>query len=230
LRDLLKHRIVPAYYMQIYQTPIRKIPIQLNELWKHATLPTKHASSETGEGHHVLNVNNVRQISDNNDLNEVRKQPLWDQKKLQQITQQLQEVSSELQKVKNKVSTKTPARKIVDKPNMHCKRDSSQMRCYHCNDLGHVAKFCKSNNQTSNRGKINPSFRGRGREISPFRTDQFGKYQSAQYAEVDFDINQNENHKWNDESKTKTHFSDDAEEIKNIQLDSSEDDANEKSF
>ena len=153
LRDLLKHRIVPAYYMQIYQTPIRKIPIQLNELWKHATLPTKHAYSETGEGHHVLNVNNVRQISDNNDLNEVRKQALWDQKKLQQITQQLQEVSSELQKVKDKVSTKIPARKIVDKPNMHCKRDSFQMRCYHCNDLGHVAKFCKSNNQTSNREK-----------------------------------------------------------------------------
>jgi len=38
-----KHRIAPAYYMQIYQTPIRQIPIQLNELWKHAALPTKHA-------------------------------------------------------------------------------------------------------------------------------------------------------------------------------------------
>jgi len=32
LRDLLKHRIAPAYYMQIYQTPIRQIPTQLNEL------------------------------------------------------------------------------------------------------------------------------------------------------------------------------------------------------
>ena len=42
LRDLLKHRIAPAYYMQIYQTPIRKIPTQLNEIWKQAALPTEH--------------------------------------------------------------------------------------------------------------------------------------------------------------------------------------------
>ena len=62
LRDLLKHRIDPAYYMQIYQTPIRNIPIQLNELWKHAALPTKHAYSETGKGPHILNVNSVKNI------------------------------------------------------------------------------------------------------------------------------------------------------------------------
>ena len=54
LRDLLKHRIEPTYYMHIYQTPIKKIPIQLNELWKRAALPTKHAHSETGKGPHVL--------------------------------------------------------------------------------------------------------------------------------------------------------------------------------
>jgi len=100
LRDLLKHRIAPAYYVQIYQTLIRQIPIQRNELWKHAALPTKHAYSETGKDHYALNANNVKQISDNNDLKEVRKQPLSDQEKFQKITQ-LQEVSSELQKVKN---------------------------------------------------------------------------------------------------------------------------------
>jgi len=161
-------------------------------------------------------------------LNEVRKQPLWDQRKLQQITQQLQEFSSELQKVEDNVSTKIQARKIVDKPNMNCKRDFSQIRCYQCNDLGHVAKYCRGSNKTSNSGKINPSFRGRGREISPFGTDQFGKYQSAQYAEVDFDIDENENHRWDDESKTNTHFSDDVEGINNTRLDSSEDDADKK--
>ena len=46
LRDLLKHTIALACYMQIYQTPIRQIAIQLNELWKHAAVPTKHAHSE----------------------------------------------------------------------------------------------------------------------------------------------------------------------------------------
>jgi len=87
LRDLLKHRIAPAYYMQIYQTPIRQIPIQLNELWKHAVVPTKHAHSETGKGHYALNVNKVTQISVNGDLKEDRKQLLSDQEKFQQITQ-----------------------------------------------------------------------------------------------------------------------------------------------
>ena len=226
LRDLLKHRIAPAYYMQIYQTPIRKIHIQLNELWKHAALPTKHAYSETGNGHHVLNVNSAKPTSDDG-LNEDHKQPLWDQRTLQQIIQQLQEISSELQKVKDNVSTKMQARKIVDKLNMNCKRESSQIRCYQCNDLGHVAKYCRDNNQTSNRGKINPFFRGRGRETSPFRTDQFGKYQSAQYADVDFDMDQNGNHRWDDDSKTDTYFKEDLEEIYNIRLDSSEDNADE---
>jgi len=164
--------------MQIYQTSVRKIPIQLNELRKHATLPTKHAHSETGKGHHLLNINSVKQTSDD-DLNEDRKQPLWDQRKLQHITQQLQEVSSDLQKVKDNVSTKEQARKIVDKPHMNCNRDFSQIRCYQCNDLGHVAEFCRSNNQTSNRGKVKPSCRGRGRKANPFGTDQFGKHQSA---------------------------------------------------
>jgi len=223
LRDLLKHRIAPTYYMQIYQTPIRQISIQLNELWKHAALPMKHAYSETGKGHYALNFNNVKQISDNNDLKEVRKQPLLDQEKFQQIMQQLQEVSSELQKVKNNVAKNARARKLVDKPNMNCKRDVAQSRCYQCNDLGRIAKFCRSTSQTSNRGKVKPSFKGRRREISLFGTDRFGKYQSAQYAEVDFDKNQPENHRWDDGSKTNTHFNDNIEEINNTRLESSED-------
>jgi len=65
LRDLLKNKIAPAYYMQIYQTPIRKMPSQLNELWKHAAVRTKHAHSETGKDH-VLNINEAKQTSDNN--------------------------------------------------------------------------------------------------------------------------------------------------------------------
>jgi len=79
LRDLLKHRIAPAYYMQIYQTPIRQIPIQLNELWKHAAVPTKHPHSETGKDYYALNANNVKQKSDNNVSKEVRQQTLSDQ-------------------------------------------------------------------------------------------------------------------------------------------------------
>ena len=156
-------------------------------------------------------------------MKEVRKQLLSDQEKFQQITQQLQEVSSELQKVKNNVSKKVHARKLVDRPNMNCKRDSSEMRCYQCNHLGHIAKFCRGNSQTSNRGKINPSFKERRRGTSLFGTDQSYKYQSAQYAEVDFDKDQPENHRWNDESKTNTHLNDDFEEIDNTRLESSED-------
>jgi len=156
-------------------------------------------------------------------LKELRKPPLSDQDKFQQITQQLQEVSSELQKVKNNAYTKTRARKIMDRPNMNCKRDFARSRCYQCNNLGHVAKFCRSKNQITNRGKVNPSFKGRRRGISLFGTGQFDKYHSAPYAEVDFDKDQPENHRWDDESKTNTHFSDEVEEIGNTRLESSED-------
>jgi len=65
--------------MQIYLTPIRKIPIQLNELWKHAALPMKHAHSETEKGPHVLNINNVKQTSKHKEFSETRKQQLWNQ-------------------------------------------------------------------------------------------------------------------------------------------------------
>ena len=86
LRDLLKHRIEPAYYMQIYQTPIRNIPIQLNELWKHAALPKKPAHSEAEKGPHILNVNNVQNTSENTELSEDRTQQLRTQRKFQNIT------------------------------------------------------------------------------------------------------------------------------------------------
>jgi len=161
LRDLLKHRIAPAYYMQIYQTPIRKIPIQLNELWKYAALPTKRTHSETGKDSLVLNVNNVKQTSEHKEVSEDRKQQLQNQRKFQKNTQQLQDVSSELQNVKDYASTKAQAGSIVNKPNFNIKRDFSQIRCYKCNDLGYIAKFCRSNNQTSYRGNFDPSFRGR---------------------------------------------------------------------
>jgi len=147
--------------MQIYQTPIRKIPIQLNELWEHAALPTKQAHSETGKGPHNPNVNSVKKISENKDLSEDRKQQLRNQRKFQQITQ-LQEVSSELQKVKDNASTKAQAGSIANKPNMNFDQVFSQIRCYRCNKLGYIAKFCRSNSQTSYRGNFNPSFRGRG--------------------------------------------------------------------
>ena len=241
LRDLLKHRIAPAYYMQIYQTPIRKITIQLNELWKNAALPTKHAHRETGKGPHVLNVNSVKQTADNIDLNKDHQQPLWNQRRLQQITQQLQEVSSELQNVKDNVSTKVQAGSIVIKPNMNFTRDFFQIRCYKCNDLGHIAKFCRSKNQTSYRGYFDPSFRGRrrGRDHNGDRQmfqqnqyphngnflegSQFGKNQSAQYADVEFDMDLNENHRWDNDSKRDAYLNDDdVEDINNIQSDSSE--------
>jgi len=97
------------------------------------------------------------------------------------------------------------------------------MRCYQCNDWGHIAKFCRNNSQTSNGGKVNQSFKRRGRKTDLFGTDQFDKYQSAQYAEVNFDKDQPENHRWDDESKTNTHFNDDGEEINNTQFESSDD-------
>jgi len=100
----------------------------------------------------------------------------------------------------------------------------TQTRCYQCNDLAHIAKFCRDNSQTTKRGKINPSFKRRERETGLFGTDQFEKYQSTQYAEVDFDKDQPENHRWDDESKTNTHFNDDVEEMDNTRLESSEDD------
>ena len=95
------------------------------------------------------------------------------------------------------------------------------MSCYQY--VGHTAKFCRDNSQTFNRGKINPPFKRRAREIGLFGTDQFDKYQSAQYAEVDFDKDQPENHRWDDDSTINTHFNDDVEEIDNTQLESSED-------
>jgi len=212
LRDLLQHRIAPAYYMQVYQTPIRQIPTQLNELWKHAAVPTKHAHHETGKDYYALNANHVKQNSDNNDSKEVREQTLSDQEKFQQITQQLQEVSSELQKVKNNVSNKSQARRIRDEPNMNYKRDSSQMRCHHCNHLGHTAKSCRNDSQTSKIGGINPSLKRRGQD----------KHQLVQYTEVTFDKDQTENYRGDDESKTHTHFKDDVERLDNLRLDSSE--------
>ena len=241
LRDLLKHRIAPAYYMQIYQTPVRKKPIQ------HVALPTKHAHSETGKGLHVLNVNNVKQTSEHKELSEDRKQQPWNQAKFQQITQQLQEVSSELHKVKENVSTNAPAGSMIKKSNMNFTRDFSQIRCFKCNDLGHIAKVCSSNNQTSYRGNFGPPFRGRGRgrgynghrqnfqqnqyqhngnfrERSQFETDQLGKDQSAQYADAVFDMNLNENHRWDYDSKQDSYLNDDGvEEINHIQSDSSDD-------
>jgi len=57
---------------------------------------------------------------------------------------------------------------------MNCKRDPFQMRCYHCNYLGHTAKFFRNNSQTSKGGKINPSLKRRGQD----------KLQLAQYAEL----------------------------------------------
>jgi len=53
--------------------------------------------------------------------------------------------------------------------------------------------------------------------------DQFDRYQSAQYAEVDFDKDQSENHRWDDESRTSTPFNDDADEMNDTQLEPSED-------
>jgi len=145
-------------------------------------------------------------------LKEVREQTLSDQEKFQQITLQLQEVSSELRKVKNNESNKLQARRIRDKPNLNCKWNSSQMRCNQCNNLGHAAKFCRNNDQTSKRGKINSSLKRRGQRTG---TDQFDEYQLAQNAEVDFEKNQSENHRWDDESKTNTPFKDDNEEMDN---------------
>ena len=130
-------------------------------------------------------------------------------------------------------------------------RDFSQVRCYECNKLGHIAKFCRSNNSTSYRKNFNPSVRGRGRECgydgnrqtfqqNPFQnkgnfrersqigTDHFDQDQSAQRAEADFDMDLNEFHRWNDESKRDAYFYDDVEEINNIRSDSSEDDADEE--
>ena len=219
LRDLLKHRIAPAYYMQIYQTPVRQIPIQLNELCKHAAVPTKHTHSEIGNDYYALNANNVNQNSDNNVSKEIREQTLSDQEKFQQITQQLQEVSSELRRVKNNESNKLQARRIRDKSRLNCKWNSSQIRCNQCN--GHAAKFCKNNYQTSKRGKISSSLKRKGQGIG---ADQFDQYQLAQNAEVDFDKNQAENHRWDDERKTNTSFKDDNEEIDNTRLECSEDD------
>jgi len=89
-----------------------------------------------GKYYYTLNANNVKQNSDNNVSKEVREQTLSDQEKFQQITRQLPEVSSELQKVKNNESNKLQARRIRDKPNMNYKQDSSQMRCYQCNQIG----------------------------------------------------------------------------------------------
>jgi len=220
LRDLLKHRIAPAYYMQIYQTPIHQIPTQLNELWKHAAVPTKHAHSETGKDYYALNANNVKLKSDNKDSKEVREQTLSDQEKFQRITQQLQEVSSELQKVKNNESNKLHARRIQNKPNTNCKRDSSQIRCYQCNYVGHTAKLCSNNSQSSKREKTNSSLKRRGQD----------KYQLAQYADVNFDKDQTENYRGDDDSNTSTHFIEDDERMDNIQLDFSENDHDRECF
>jgi len=77
----------------MYQTLIRKMPTQVNELWNHAALPKRSAHSEAGEGPHVLNVNNVKNDSENKNLNEDRQQRIGDQKKLQYLAQQPQEVS-----------------------------------------------------------------------------------------------------------------------------------------
>jgi len=199
--------------MQIYQTPIRQIPTQLNELWKRAAVPTKHAHRESGIYYYPLNANNVKQNSDNSDSKEVREQTHSDQEKFQQVTQQLQEVSSELQKVKNNASNKLQARRIRDEPNMNYKRDSSQMRCYHCHHIGHTAKSCRNDSQTYKIGGINQSLKQRGQD----------KHQLAQYTEVTFDKDQTENYRGDDESKTHTHFKDDVERLDNLQLDSSED-------
>jgi len=129
-------------------------------LWKHAAAPIKRAHRETGKEYYAVNVNDVKQNSDNNDSKEVRKQSLSDLEKFQQITQQLQDVSSELQNVKNNEPNKLQPRRLQDKPNMNCKRDSSTMRCYQCKYFGHTAKFCRNNGQMSIRGKINPSLKG----------------------------------------------------------------------
>jgi len=86
LRDLLKRKIAPAYYMQIYQTPIRKIPTQLNELWKHAAIPMKPVHSETAKDYHVLNIKEAKQTSDNNVSKKVCEQTLSYQEKFQQIS------------------------------------------------------------------------------------------------------------------------------------------------
>jgi len=90
---------------------------------------------------------------------------LSDQGKFQQITQQLQEVSGELQKVKNEKSNKLPARRLRDQPDMNCIQDSSQIRCYQCNYLGHTAKFCNDNNQTAKRETTKPSLNQRRQDI-----------------------------------------------------------------
>ena len=179
-------------------------------------------------------------------MNEDRKQPLWNQWRFQQITQQRQEVSRESQKVKDNLSTKVQAGSIVIKPNMNFARDFSQIRCYKCNDLGHIATFCRRNNQTSYKENFDPPFRGRRRgrdyngdrqkfqqnqyphnenfrEGSQFGTDQFGKNRSGQYADAEFDIDLNKNHRWDNDSKRDAYLNDDdVEDINNIQSDSSE--------
>ena len=61
------------------------------------------------------------------------------------------------------------------------------------------------------------------REGSQFGTDQFGKNQSAQYADAEFDMNLNENHRWDYDSKRDAYLNeDDVEETNNIQSDCSE--------
>jgi len=141
-------------------------------------------------------------------------------KKISTITQQLQEVSSELQKVKHNEPNKLQARRIRDKPDMNCKRNSSQIRCFQCNYLGHTAKFCSNNSQTSKREKINPSLKQRGQY----------KYQLAQFADVNFDKDQTENYRRDDESNTSTHFIEDDKRMDNIQLDFSENDVDRECF
>jgi len=113
---------------------------------------------------------------------------------------------------------------------MNYKRDSSQMRCYQCNYVGHTAKFSRNNSETPKRGKINPSLKRRGQGTGLGGTDQVEKYQLAQYAEVNFDKDQTENYREDDESNTSTHFNEDVEGIDNIQLDFSENDADRECF
>jgi len=193
LRDLLKHKIAPAYYMQIYQTPIQKISTKLNELWKHVAVPTKYAPSETGKDYYILNINEPKQTQDNQVSKKFCEQTLSDQEKFQQITQQLQEVSPELQKVQ----------KI---------QDSSQIRCYRCNHLGHIAKSC-NNHQMAKKEKTKPTLNRRGQD----------NYQLTQNDKVQLKMDQTENCRGDDENQFNTHFKKDVESTDNFQLESSED-------
>jgi len=97
---------------------------------------------------------------------------------------------------------------------MNCIQDSSQIRCYQCNYLGHTAKFCNNKNQTAKREKAKLSFNRRGQD----------NYQLTQNAEVLLKKDQIENCRGDDEKQFNIYFKDDVERSDNFQLDSSEDD------